>query len=122
MTTPLFSLEAFVGTSLRRGSDPAKLRSGNVSPRVSPFRATNINLNLVLASTCMEDAAKFCNDSALYPEPGAVITCLRCALAQDQAGGTLRKPHIGLQELKAATIRRSPLKYDRIFVYAIFPR
>jgi len=39
--------------------------------------ATNINLNLVLAGTCKDDAEKYCNDSALYPEPGAVITCLR---------------------------------------------
>jgi len=40
-------------------------------------RATNINLNLALAGSCKENAAEFCNDSALYPEPGAVITCLR---------------------------------------------
>jgi Golgi apparatus protein 1 len=29
------------------------------------------------AMACKEDAPKFCNDENLYPEPGAVITCLR---------------------------------------------
>jgi len=48
---------------------------------VIPNSATNINLNIPLAEDCKEDAAQFCNDSNLYPEPGAVITCLRCASA-----------------------------------------
>lgn len=40
-------------------------------------RATNINQDVKLASACKADAEKFCNDSTLYPEPGAVLTCLR---------------------------------------------
>jgi Golgi apparatus protein 1 len=40
-------------------------------------RATNINLDIILAEACKDDAAQFCNDQNLYPEPGAVITCLR---------------------------------------------
>eukprot|EP00854_Cymbomonas_tetramitiformis_P013737 gene13737-16236_t len=40
-------------------------------------RSTNINLDVMLAEACKSDAAKFCNDSNLYPEPGAVLTCLR---------------------------------------------
>eukprot|EP00238_Polyblepharides_amylifera_P013095 CAMPEP_0196572234 /NCGR_PEP_ID=MMETSP1081-20130531/2305_1 /TAXON_ID=36882 /ORGANISM="Pyramimonas amylifera, Strain CCMP720" /LENGTH=880 /DNA_ID=CAMNT_0041889479 /DNA_START=135 /DNA_END=2777 /DNA_ORIENTATION=+ len=40
-------------------------------------RSTNINLNIPLAASCKDDAAKYCSDSNLYPEPGAVITCLR---------------------------------------------
>jgi len=40
-------------------------------------RATNINLDVVLAASCKDDAAKYCSDSNLYPEPGAVVTCLR---------------------------------------------
>ena len=30
-----------------------------------------------LAVACKADADKYCNDENLYPEPGAVITCLR---------------------------------------------
>lgn len=40
-------------------------------------RATNINLDVVLATECKDDAEQFCNDQNLYPEPGSVITCLR---------------------------------------------
>jgi len=40
-------------------------------------RATNINYDVILANSCKDDAKKFCDDSTLYPEPGAVITCLR---------------------------------------------
>jgi len=40
-------------------------------------RATNINKDIRLATHCKQDVVKFCNDSNIYPEPGAVLTCLR---------------------------------------------
>lgn len=40
-------------------------------------RATNINKDITLAAACKVDAEKFCNASNIYPEPGAVLTCLR---------------------------------------------
>jgi len=40
-------------------------------------RATNINKDIPLALACKDDAEKFCNTSSIYPEPGAVLTCLR---------------------------------------------
>lgn len=40
-------------------------------------RATNINKDLPLATACKVDAEMFCNASNIYPEPGAVLTCLR---------------------------------------------
>mmetsp|Transcript_2774 Transcript_2774/g.6902 ORF Transcript_2774/g.6902 Transcript_2774/m.6902 type:complete len:571 (-) Transcript_2774:276-1988(-) len=40
-------------------------------------RASNINKNIALATACKKDVEKFCDDSNLYPEEGAVITCLR---------------------------------------------
>jgi len=41
--------------------------------------ANNINKDLALAVACKEDAAKFCTTDNLFPEPGAVLTCLRHA-------------------------------------------
>lgn len=38
---------------------------------------TNVNFDVKLATSCKEDSEKFCNDATLYPEPGAVLTCLR---------------------------------------------
>jgi len=40
-------------------------------------RSMNINKDLKLAFSCKEDVEKYCNDSNIYPEPGAVLTCLR---------------------------------------------
>jgi len=40
-------------------------------------RAENINKDVKLAVACKSDVEKFCNDSNIYPEPGAVLTCLR---------------------------------------------
>jgi hypothetical protein len=43
--------------------------------------AENINKDLKLAVACKADADKYCNSTNLFPEPGAVLTCLRCAHA-----------------------------------------
>mmetsp|Transcript_4821 Transcript_4821/g.5620 ORF Transcript_4821/g.5620 Transcript_4821/m.5620 type:complete len:974 (+) Transcript_4821:66-2987(+) len=40
-------------------------------------RSQNINSNVRLAFACKVDAKKYCNETNLYAEPGAVITCLR---------------------------------------------
>mmetsp|Transcript_18814 Transcript_18814/g.52452 ORF Transcript_18814/g.52452 Transcript_18814/m.52452 type:complete len:892 (-) Transcript_18814:83-2758(-) len=40
-------------------------------------RATNINKDLSLATACKGDVEKFCGNDELYPETGAVLTCLR---------------------------------------------
>jgi len=40
-------------------------------------RAENINKDLKLAVSCKADAEKYCNASNIFPEPGAVLTCLR---------------------------------------------
>lgn len=40
-------------------------------------RAENINKDLKLAVACKSDAEKYCNASNIFPEPGAVLTCLR---------------------------------------------
>lgn len=62
-------------------------------------RATNINKNIELAVACKEDADKFCNDENLYPEPGAVITCLR--EVKDKLSETC-KEEITMTQLEAA--------------------
>lgn len=40
-------------------------------------RGVNINKDLPLARACTRDVGKFCNGTNVYPEPGAIITCLR---------------------------------------------
>jgi len=44
---------------------------------VKAERSVNINYDIPLATVCKDDANQYCNDGNLYPEPGAVITCLR---------------------------------------------
>jgi hypothetical protein len=41
--------------------------------------------SLALATACKDDAAKFCTADNLFPEPGAVLTCLRRAPAAPRA-------------------------------------
>ena len=46
-------------------------------PSLARRRAENINKDLKLAVACKPDAEKYCNASNIFPEPGAVLTCLR---------------------------------------------
>lgn len=50
-----------------------------LSPILVRRRAENINKDLKLAVACKADAAKFCTVANVFPEPGAVLTCLRRA-------------------------------------------
>lgn len=40
-------------------------------------RGVNINKDLPLARACVRDVSKYCNGTNVYPEPGAILTCLR---------------------------------------------
>jgi hypothetical protein len=74
---------------------PVTQRLTPAAPRV--HSAENINKDLQLAVACKEDADKFCNSSNLFPEPGAVLTCLRCAV---------HAPRVVLPALR--TVMRTP--------------
>ena len=54
-----------------------------VRPRSAPLprarSALNITKDLALATACKDDADKYCTDENIFPEPGAVLTCLRRA-------------------------------------------
>eukprot|EP00242_Pyramimonas_sp_CCMP2087_P000757 CAMPEP_0198232122 /NCGR_PEP_ID=MMETSP1445-20131203/115560_1 /TAXON_ID=36898 /ORGANISM="Pyramimonas sp., Strain CCMP2087" /LENGTH=884 /DNA_ID=CAMNT_0043912773 /DNA_START=630 /DNA_END=3284 /DNA_ORIENTATION=- len=63
-----------------KGNVDGRKMTGECKEEVRNFkieRATNVNFDVVLATSCKADAAKFCDDATLYPEPGAVVTCLR---------------------------------------------
>ena len=70
--------------------------------------ATNINLDVILATECKEDAVQFCNDQNLYPEPGSVITCLRCQtpppLQCHQDLGAVTRYPVGCRSSVACTV------------------